>query len=67
MLKEWNARDNAYMIADRRGEWLLLGQRLPLVASFINSSIAREAPAAARASQGELWEIRASDIVASRN
>ena len=42
MLKEWNARDNAYMIADRRGEWLLLGQRLPLVASFINSSIARD-------------------------
>ena len=40
--KEWNARGKAYTIADRRGEWLLLGQRLPLVAHFINARIARD-------------------------
>ena len=43
MQRDWSARGKAYTVRDRHCSWLLLTQRLPLVADFINESVARDA------------------------
>ena len=43
MQRDWSARGKAYTVRDRHCSWLLLTQRLPLIADFINESVARDA------------------------
>ena len=43
MQRDWSARGMAYTVRDRQCSWLLLTQRLPLIADFINESVARDA------------------------
>ena len=43
MQRDWSARGKVYTVRDRHCSWLLLTQWLPLIADFINESVARDA------------------------
>ena len=40
--REWNSRNRVYILSDKAGKWLIMCQRLPALAKYWNSAIAKE-------------------------
>ena len=48
--RDWNARRSIYILSHKRGDWLLLAQRIPALVHFWNTQVAADEDEKLRAS-----------------